>query len=172
MTELTELLLALSWESRSCSTGNSGHMSPACTGESREDNPAAGRQDHHRLSLEMMSSRKKMSVLIWKRRGLWHSRSWGNGVNPLEDMSRGSKHNCSPLGPCTGHQEPFLTERLLNTEMRCSGGWGDLYSWLVWRLLSRFPSAGMKVTGWMLDSFHRPGSLKVFTPLWLEERER
>lgn len=64
MAELTELLLGLSWESKSCSTGSLGYLSPARTGESREDNTAAGSQDHHRLSLEMMSSRKNMSVLI------------------------------------------------------------------------------------------------------------
>lgn len=38
-------------------------------------------------------------------------------------------------------------------------------------MLSRFPPAGMSILSSALGGLHRPGSM-VFTPLWLEERER
>lgn len=172
MTKSTELRLSLSLESRSCSTVTQAIWALPSQGRAGKTTRQLVAKTITWLILKRRSSRKKMSVWFGKGRGLWHSKKWGNGVNPPEDVARGSKHNCSPPGPCTGHQEPFLTERLLDTGMRCSGGWGDLHSWQVWILLSRFPSAGMKVTGPKLNDFHRPGSMKVFTPLWLEERER
>lgn len=104
MTKSTELRLSLSLESRSCSTVTQAIWALPSQGRAGKTTQQLVAKTITWLILKRRSSRKKMSVWFGKGRGLWHSKKWGNGVNPPEDVARGSKHNCSPPG--TLHRAP------------------------------------------------------------------
>lgn len=144
--KLTELLLGLSLESRRCSTGDPGHLSPAFTKERRQDDRDSWEPRPLQAQTQNDAPEKKNVCFDLGKESLWGTLTFREyWENHPEDLSGASRHSCSPTGAL--YWTPgtiFLKERLLNTGMRCSGGWCDLHSWKVWRLLSRFPLAGMK----------------------------
>lgn len=66
--ELTELLLGLRWESRSCSTGDPGHPSPSPTEARRQD--ARDGWDPRPPQAQAQHSRKKTREFTWERGSL------------------------------------------------------------------------------------------------------